>query len=651
MILTFVICAFIFVNRFCWAFQKITDNQYALMPNLFHLDDYDKCMLLQNRALYCSITFELEPLDAENPSEIWKIVKSVSSVPSNYRHDHLRHGICVPTTCPNTSALSLQDQSEITKDINDCYNNKYENMGLKGNVTKIDCLTYNFSYPIDQYDIIVAVLILFYIGFIIFASVYEEIAKRKSRLQYDEIISKTIGKYLAAFSISKNWKRLTKVDENQELRCLAGIKFFNMIFVVLAHTMLSVFAGGIFNTKFSENLTKNTFNMIIINGTYIIQSFFLISGWLLSYNFFLMFEKRKFRLMYLPMVFVNRYIRLTPVFVVVLAFHCTWLVHLPRGPQWHKAVEWEHHYCRKNWWTNMLYVNNYVDKEHMCMEHTWYLAADTQLFAVSLIILGVVFKIPKYTKLILGFFFAMGVFLPGLVSWVTNSDILTRLYPENLYLLLLETENFHTLYTSAYSNVGGYALGLLSGYVYYKTKDIKINITTFHVLFWWLLTFGSGLFVILIAGIMYNDDFTYTRLEAALYWAFGKNVFVFAVALAIFGATRNLGGIIKKILELRMVQILSRLTYSVYIVHVTLLKYKKAVVRSPSYLSYYTVVYDCFSDLCLSYITGLLLCLLFEMPISALQKIFIPQLSSKSQPNLNDIHSKTNEEEELKTSV
>lgn len=45
------------------------------MPTLFHLDDYDGCMLLGEKALYCTFSYQLEPLEESN--EIWEIIKVI----------------------------------------------------------------------------------------------------------------------------------------------------------------------------------------------------------------------------------------------------------------------------------------------------------------------------------------------------------------------------------------------------------------------------------------------------------------------------------------------------------------------------------------------------------------------------------------------
>lgn len=50
-------------------------EEYALMPSIFEVEDYDKCMQMKEKALYCYIKFELKPLDRQNTSKTWKIIK------------------------------------------------------------------------------------------------------------------------------------------------------------------------------------------------------------------------------------------------------------------------------------------------------------------------------------------------------------------------------------------------------------------------------------------------------------------------------------------------------------------------------------------------------------------------------------------------
>lgn len=57
--------------------------------------------------------------------------------------------------------------------------------------------------------------------------------------------------------------------------------------------------------------------------------------------------------------------RLTPTVFAVVLFHATLLRHLGNGPNWNQFVGTEYLKCRKNWWNNLLYINNWVDPYNM----------------------------------------------------------------------------------------------------------------------------------------------------------------------------------------------------------------------------------------------------------------------------------------------
>ncbi|XP_018577385.1 uncharacterized protein LOC108915748, partial [Anoplophora glabripennis] len=137
---------------------------------------------------------------------------------------------------------------------------------------------------------------------------------------------------------------------------------------------------------------------------------------------------------------------------------------------------------------------------------------------------------------------AIGILIQGSIAFVNNYDVVIRQYPEQLYNMnVLNAAAWHELFSSGHSNITGYSIGLTAGYLFYKYKNIKVAINKVHIILWWILTFGLCIFIVLIAGIMYKPDYKYTKIQSALYWAFGKNLFAMGIAIAIFGITQKIG--------------------------------------------------------------------------------------------------------------
>jgi hypothetical protein len=57
--------------------------------------------------------------------------------------------------------------------------------------------------------------------------------------------------------------------------------------------------------------------------------------------------------------------RLTPPYAFLIFFYATLLSHLGCGPLWQQWVGRNRDYCLANWWSNLLYINNYMNVPEM----------------------------------------------------------------------------------------------------------------------------------------------------------------------------------------------------------------------------------------------------------------------------------------------
>lgn len=133
--------------------------------------------------------------------------------------------------------------------------------------------------------------------------------------------------------------------------------------------------------------------MIVINGGNLVQSFFFLSGFLNSIVFLAYIENKKVRSMSTLMkTLIYRYIRFAPVLLFLVLLHATWLYRFDTGPFWDKLNFLERQSCRKNMWTNLLFINNYVSGDMKCMVHSWFISADLHL---SILATGVLLLVAK----------------------------------------------------------------------------------------------------------------------------------------------------------------------------------------------------------------------------------------------------------------
>ncbi|KAF5301328.1 hypothetical protein FQA39_LY10726 [Lamprigera yunnana] len=621
--------------------SAITEKEYALVPELFKLDDYDRCLMLKKEALYCSVTIQLGP--AKNyTSKVWRTIEELISNKKNFRHDRLRHGVCVPLSCPHIAknvSSYINNTTFLSEGISECYTKKYGNLGLTAIVTKLECESEEHLYQVDTCDIIVGILCAILFTIVVFASFYEGLARYNSTEEYKKITMSRYGKVITCFSLPKNWDRLRAESTNSDatkLRVINGIRVYTMFLVIMTHTCVAAIMTA-HNPKFVETMTSDPLNMLFVNGNMSIQVFLLISGFLLSYHFFLSMEKKTtLKIGYFVFAFINRYIRLTTCLVVMIALHATWIRHLSRGPLWYQKVGVEYENCRENWWTNLLYINNYYNVEQMCLQQTWYIAADTQLFTFSLILLMIVWKYKNHIMKIFIGCFIVGLIIPAVINYVNSYDFAPRSYPEALLSILVNAPEWTEIAITSHTNISISSLGLIMGYIFYKYREKKIVLKKRYIWLWWILVWSLPLSTIYLGIPLYADDFVYSRLGAALYVAFSKSAYVAGIGLAILGISQNIGWFLRDAVTWQPLQVLGRITYSVYLVHTAVVRVKLGQERTLTYITIYTLISQALEDFAMSYIFALILCLFVELPTSALQKLMMPQLQKDRNIELSD---------------
>lgn len=106
----------------------------------------------------------------------------------------------------------------------------------------------------------------------------------------------------------------------------------------------------------------------------------------------------------------------------MIGLYATWLPKLGDGPIWDKRMKLEQERCQVSWWKNLLYINNYVGTDKLCMFQSWYLATDTQLFILAPLILYPLWKYRKAGPILLGYVCIFTTMIPFLVTYIQKLD-------------------------------------------------------------------------------------------------------------------------------------------------------------------------------------------------------------------------------------
>jgi len=195
---------------------------------------------------------------------------------------------------------------------------------------------------------------------------------------------------LFAFSLLTNIEELLDTSQKSgSLDAINGIRALSMAWILYAHTYLIPIKETFSFAKEYSKAVSGVFFQFILNGWVIVDSFFLVGAILSFYTNFKGLEKRK-KINFLAIIF-NRFCRISPAnwFTILLILV---IPSISSGPLWNEYFDYQFNKCTKFWWSNLIFINNWFKESNICLIHTWYLAADMQLYIVSLIFLIPVYK-------------------------------------------------------------------------------------------------------------------------------------------------------------------------------------------------------------------------------------------------------------------
>lgn len=187
-----------------------------------------------------------------------------------------------------------------------------------------------------------------------------------------------------------------------------------------------------------EEFSKNIINIIVMSGTYAVDTFFTLSGFLVTRSIFNELDKHQ-KINITKMLF-HRYIRITPAVAAVILWIGTIFKYFATGPVWNRASYLIYGPCIRNWWASLLYIQNFTNTLDMCLEESWYLAIDMQLFILAPFILYPVWK-----------------------------------FKNRGYILLFSITFISVTYTLLYLNVKDLSIKYILGFVYFIFQISKMN--------------------------------------------------------------------------------------------------------------------------------------------------------------------------------
>ncbi|XP_017771937.1 PREDICTED: uncharacterized protein LOC108559238 [Nicrophorus vespilloides] len=259
------------------------------------------------------------------------------------------------------------------------------------------------------------------------------------------------------------------------------------------------------------------------------------------------------------------------------------------------------------------------------MPHTWYLSADTQLFVLGLFVMMVVINNPRKANTTFVSLFVAGILVTFAQHYYNAYDIVFRSYPELMYNLFLNLPFWHSFYIATHHQIPCYVMGLAAGFYIHKWRKEKVKITLnkFWYTIWFIYSWVAPIGTILSAAPFYEDGFSTTRLNAALYNAFSRFSFGLPILIVIIVFIFGQGRPLLDFINWRPFHVLGRLTFAVYLIHLHILRMNIGVTRTLHHVSDRSLIRWVFGDITISFLMATIVCLFIELPASAIQKVLL----------------------------
>ncbi|CAK1540700.1 unnamed protein product [Leptosia nina] len=431
-----------------------------------------------------------------------------------------------------------------------------------------------------------------------------------------KIDPKKISPLYKSFSVYTNTRRLVTFAPNPNaLDCLDGLRAISIMWVILGHTfsMYNVFANllDVFDFLVSRGAT------FIQSGVFAVDTFLTMAGILLVYTTVGKMTSRSL-LKTIHLFYLNRIMRLFPLLGAIVLLEASVFHRVADGPYW-LTVARNVERCRNWWWSTLLYVQNYVNPNDICIQHSWYLAIDMQLHIISPLILVWVFSGKRS--------YAWSALIGSILAFLVSGTVFNfffNLPSSNASIVRLaeQADYMDKFYQNTLTRGSPFLFGMAMGYLLNITKGKKIKIHLAVVLAAWVIAIAMFGTVFYITYEVLQLDWN-NQLADNLYNSFARPLWAIALCWLVFACVHGYGGPINWFLCLQFWKIPARISYAMYLFHYSFMFIAAGAQLRPIYFSVAQSLFDYLAHLFLATMAAFVVTVLIDAPFSTLTKLLL----------------------------
>ncbi|XP_011495184.1 PREDICTED: nose resistant to fluoxetine protein 6-like [Ceratosolen solmsi marchali] len=652
-------------NGTLWATQMFDASAkypYGIVDGqTVHLGSFDQCYRLDAKVFsrrgqemetkdihgrYCLVDFKYEQrvttvdfrgklnLDFDPNDSIWESIREKGDFRRTKRY-LLQMALCVPAAC------TAEDVEKALQGPYKDFSAK-NNLIVKASVDKMNCQARHEEIPFSTGATVYCIVLLIIFALVVAGSMYDGTLRADEK---ETVVSRGL-QLLLCFSARRNLRTVFEVSyKHRGFDTIHILRIYTMTFVIFGHRMMQYYLNTVVNKYHLEKTYVIPSFIVLHNGPIIVDGFFAIGGLLTCYGFLKQFDKTK-KMNFFGLTFI-RFLRFTPAYALLVFFHVYLFPHMGSGPQWQSKIIAESKNCAATWWANLLYLNNYMTMEKLCIFQSWYLTVDFHCYLLNIVLVFAFWKLPRRIGyLILGAATIMSIMIPFYITYVNRIQPMFIGFP---YLTNLSMDPyFVNYYVKPYMRMTAYLVGVIAGTILYDYENTSWRISK---------KWSQSLFLLLVfvvgissqsLGFQYLDPNSNTSLlETALYASLHRGAFAISFCSIVLLITMGDGlDYYYKILTPGWVQPFARLTYGMFLTHNIIQSYDIGTIRNARTFGIRNVLWDFVPDVIFSFLIALLIAIGIEGPFRKIEKHFISKrikgsskaiISTKDQIKKEDI--------------
>ncbi|XP_044594751.1 nose resistant to fluoxetine protein 6-like isoform X2 [Cotesia glomerata] len=520
--------------------------------------------------------------------------------------DIITLGLCLPESC------LPEELTEIIKQIFDkrilAISNLYS---ADFTLLEIYDLKDNHQWLINWRIICICCILIVTVIMAVVGTTCDIIVNQRRQKSKDK--KNVIKKILICFSVYTNSKIIfnTKINKDS-VASIHGLRFFGMLWIIMIHTVY-------YSNDYVDNrttvwrLSQDLPAQILTNGSLSVDTYFCLSGFLVSWLFFSRHKTRenppvrehKFRWLDYFGLIAKRVIRLTPAYLLIIGIaeiNFGWYAETSAFRISEKPQE----NCPLYWWRNLLYINNLFPWNQACLSWSWYLSNEMQFYIIGtflLILSDLYFKI------------AAGALISFLIISMVINCIISSTYA---YTTMLDQlwNLMDVVYSPPWMRIGPYLIGIVAGYILTKLKGKLILKRKILCLFWII---GSMCNILTLFGL-YGRHLSIAT--TAIYVAVSRITWAIGISWLLIACQTNNAGFINKLLSFKIWIPLSRLTYCAYLLNPLLINSIYLQSESAIHIDFLPTKTMFLGIAFMTYFCAYIATILLETPYILLLKIF-----------------------------